>query len=452
MSLVPKAFHERHQAFLGRMVSQREHDKQSEVYALFKSTKAKKSKEKTSTETKSTLSKRDVDDVKPVKKPSPALSAASKTKGERVSVSKDDDVITENDIVNAKDDVSKETVPSDDEESPSNAEKSSPSNEEKSSPSNGEKTPPRFRLRVVKMNESDDNSPRTIKIEVADENGRFPGNEKTPDEESDKPTTTTSDFIEEYELTIRPDGTVANDDEEEEKKIPDDETIWNHVVGRTKTGGAILDTGEVLENKHAPRIVVESATETLCESERGGKTRTCLHTPEEEKVDYAMRLRIEKLEAPLGRAVNRPLSFGMIYASKRRTLTFIETRNVRYRLPRKRLLDDLVAIYPTVDYMPNFDARPRLAPVYASQRRVNESRDEARRRRRRVQERVERVPAMFRVPDGAKYDRIEAKLTVHLRTDVFVPTQKACEEYFQYLPSIDDYPSAYLPIEARGGK
>ena len=175
MSLSPKAFGERHQAFLGCMVSRKEHDKRSEVYALFKSMKAKKkTKEKASTE-KLTLSKRDVDDVKPVKKPSPVL-LVLKTKGERVSVSKDD-VITENNIVNARDDdVSKETVPSDGVESPSNA--------EKSSPGNGEKSTPRFRLRVVKRNESNDNSPQAI--EIADENCRFPGNEKTPDEKQQR--------------------------------------------------------------------------------------------------------------------------------------------------------------------------------------------------------------------------------------------------------------------------
>jgi tetratricopeptide (TPR) repeat protein len=348
---------------------------------------------------------------------------------------------------------------------------------EKPEESNNNK--PRIRLRLVKLNESDKNSPRSIRIEVANVDGKF------PDDDADMSQFTDTDIedlpvpllhpapppedeygnvetpkvppvqyklfqneqeMEVFKTLIKQDNSIEVIEEGFENEEEVDMIDGKRVIDRNFER-AITEDGTVYENKYAPRLTLNPPYTHQCSRGRGLE---CVSGTEGEEAEHKMRIRIQQLQYHIDKSVDKPAEYGVVLEPDHHiySLTYVSTaNNLRYRMPRRRSLDELRSVME-----PDYSARPQLAIPYTSQRHMNESREAARERRAHSQDRVERIPTEVRQPKTRQFDR-DTLVPAYNPDDALAPIPSElndCLEYFQHTPTFDDYPSTYLGPEARG--
>ena len=340
---------------------------------------------------------------------------------------------------------------------------------------------PRIRLRLVKLNESDSNSPRSIRIEVANADGKFPDDDADMSEFKDTdvedlpvpllhPAPPPEDEygnvgnpkvppvqyrlfqneqeMEVFKTLIKQDDSVEVIEEGFENEEEIDMIDGKRVIERTAER-AVTEDGTVYENKYAPRLTLNPPYTQHCTKGRGLQ---CVSGTDGEEAEHNMRIRIQQQQYHIDKSVEKPAEYGMMLGPDHHiySLTYVSTADkLRYRMPRRRSLDELRNMME-----PDYSARPQLATPYASQRHVNESREAERERRARSQDRVERIPTKSKNPKTRQFDR-DTLVPAYNPDDAPAPVPSElgdCLEYFQHTRTFDDYPSTYLGPEARGAK
>ena len=344
------------------------------------------------------------------------------------------------------------------------------------------KAKPRIRLRLVKLNETDANAPKSIRIEVANAAGKFPDEDADMTEFEDteiddlplpllhsapppqdefgnvgKPRVPPVQYrlfqnekeMEIFKTLIKKGGNVEVIEEGFEKEQEVDMIDGKRVIERTSKQ-AITEDGTVYENRYPPRLTLNPGMNHFCKAGRGLQ---CVQPAENEEAEHNMRIRIEQRRYDIDNAAERQSDYGMKLGSDRQvySMTYISAiENRRYRMPRRRSMDELRLVEE-----PDYSAHPQLPTPYSSQRHMNESKEMARNRRFHVQDRIERISTDTKRPKTRQFDRDTlVPLYDHLKHSYFpVPTKLGdCLEYFGHLTTFDDYPSTYLGPEARGAK
>lgn len=339
---------------------------------------------------------------------------------------------------------------------------------------------PRIRLSLVKLNETYANSPKSIRIEVANSFGEFPEDGDDPSEFDDTeiddlpvpllhPSRPPDDEygnpgklkvppvqyrlfqnereMEIFKTLIKQGGKVEVIEEGFEKEEEVDRIDGKRVIERTPER-AVTEDGTVYENKYAPRLTLNPEMSFHCPNGRGLQCTTPL---DGEETEHEMRIRIQQVQYNIDKVLEKPVQYGMRLGPDHHvySLTYVNAAENRYRLPRRRSLEEMRKVWE-----PDYSARPQLPTTYAAQRHFNESREAARERRGHSQDRVERISTHTNSPKTRQFDR-ETLVPVYKRDDPPLPVPSElddCLEYFEHTPTFDDYPSLYLGPEERGAK